>query len=60
MLRLCKPQAIIVGVLITPSPERGSGSETDPGLPSRRGGVALNLPTLGEPQPIRAWRRSNL
>jgi hypothetical protein len=49
---------MIVGVLITPSPERGSGSETRPGATLRKRGVALNLPTLGEPQPVRAWRRS--
>jgi hypothetical protein len=50
---------MIVGVPITPSSVRGSESETRPGVkPSGRGGVALNLPTLGEPQPVRAWRRS--
>ena len=42
---------MIVGVPITPSPERGSESETRPGATLRKRGVALNLPTLGEPGP---------
>jgi hypothetical protein len=65
---------MMVGVPIAPSPGRGSGPETRPGVePSGRGDVAPTAPQmtdvapnrcgepmspLGEPSPFRAGRRS--